>query len=128
MYLYNTLSFSEFYNSISSNKIDITLAYKINKIINAISKDLDFYQTELQKIFEDCVEKDENNNFKMTQDNQNYIIKKDKEKEFKQRYLDLKMIPVVLDDNLKLDLDDLIKLEKMEITPQELLLIQDFLK
>lgn len=125
MQLYQVIAFNDFYKTISSTSMNITLAYKLNKIIDSIDKDINFYQVELKKIFEDCVEKNENGQFKMTEDNQNFIIKENKIEEFEQRFNDLTKIEVPFNEEYKIDMS---LLENIDITPAQLMQIQDFIK
>lgn len=123
--MYEIVAFNDFYiNHISKQQISISVAYKVNKIMQAIKTDLEFYQSELQKIFDDCVEQ-ENGQYKRTEDQKNFIIKEGSIEEFEQRYTDLQQFEVTFDDDLKLDVD---AFEGLEVSPQEILNITNFLK
>lgn len=123
--MYEIVAFNDFYiNHISQQQISISVAYKVNKIMQAIKTDLEFYQSELQKIFDDCVEQ-ENGLYKRTEDQKNFIIKADSIEEFEQRYTDLQQFEVTFDDDLKLDVE---AFEGLEVSPQEILNITNFLK
>lgn len=125
MKMYEIVAFNDFYiNHISKQQISISVAYKVNKIMQAIKTDLEFYQSELQKIFDDCVEQ-ENGQYKRTEDQKNFIIKEGSIEEFEQRYTDLQQFEVTFDDDLKLDVD---AFEGLEVSPQEILNITNFLK
>jgi hypothetical protein len=125
MKMYEIVAFNDFYiNHISQQQISISVAYKVNKIMQAIKTDLEFYQSELQKIFDDCVEQ-ENGLYKRTEDQKNFIIKADSIEEFEQRYTDLQQFEVTFDDDLKLDVE---AFEGLEVSPQEILNITNFLK
>lgn len=63
---------------IKDEKIPIKTAYKFNKLISILEKELKFYNEELAKIIEQYAEKDENGNPVISEDKTSIQIRKDK--------------------------------------------------
>lgn len=124
MKLFNIIAFNDFYASIAQEEMNITVAYKLNRIIEATSKDMNFYNTELQKIFEDDVEK-EGDQYKTTEDGMNFVLKPGKAQDFEKRFAELRQIEVDFNESYKIDIETL---ENFNITPLQLGQIQDFIK
>lgn len=125
MKLYNLLLFEEFYSQVQNTTMPIATAYKLSKLKTIFNSDIEFYQTELQKIFMDCVERDADGQYKISDDGQNYVLKPDKIQEFQTRYSELRAVEVEMDENLKLELDEL---GSSNMTPKQLENIVCFLK
>lgn len=123
--MYEIVAFNDFYtNHIAKQQVSMTVAYKINKIVQATKTDLEFYQTELVKIFDDCVEQ-EDGKYKLSEDGQNFVIKKDKISEFEERFTNLRNFEVEFNEDLRLEVE---AFEGLEVSPQEILNITNFLK
>lgn len=126
MKLYNIIAFNDFYLQNSDKQMNIKTSYALNNILVKCNTDIEFYNNELQKIFDDCVEKTEDGKYKMTDDDENFIVKTNKINEFEERYNDLRQLDINdLSDNDKIDLE---LLEDLNISPAQLLQIQGFIK
>ena len=124
MKMKNAMDFIYFYESIANENMPIDLAYKLMKIVNNLQQDRDFYTTELNKIFEDCVVK-EDDKFKLAPDKQQFVLKDGKKDEFEKRANELQDIEVKFDERLKLDIQDF---KGVSISPKNLTSIQEFFK
>lgn len=51
------------YNKIKNQKMPIKTAYKFNKLMEAVDKELSFFQEKLNKILDEYAEKDENGEY-----------------------------------------------------------------
>ena len=58
--MYQVLSVLSIYERVKELKVSAKVAYKFNKLCNTFKDDMDFYNTELNKIIEQYGERDEN--------------------------------------------------------------------
>lgn len=58
--MYQALNIFNIYGRVKELKVPAKVAYKFNKLCNAFTDDVTFYHTELNKIFEQYGERDEN--------------------------------------------------------------------
>lgn len=87
-----------------SQKLPLPVAYKLNKINNAASKEADFYQEKFNEIVEKYAKKDENGNLVFSEDGEQIIIKEDLVGECNDALEELMDLEVEI-DNLGLTID-----------------------
>lgn len=119
------LNFEKFYFNMTTVSLPIMTSYKLNKIFNALSDDLSFYRSELQKAIEDCGQLDENGKVKYTEDGQNILLLENKTEEFGARFQELINMQIDVDDELQIDVS---LLGEIKLTPAELMQIQKFIQ
>lgn len=106
-------------------KMSIKTAYKLSKLSNLLDNEIAFYQEQYKKIIDLYAEKDENGNYKFVDENQQNIkIQSDKVKEASSAFEELQNLEVELPD-IYFTLDEF---EKIEITPEDISGIIDFIK
>jgi len=110
--------FSKYYNS----KLPIKTSFKIMKFSQSVEKEVEFFKNKLAEIVDQTAEKDADGRLK--QINGEYILIPEKIDDFNQQYNELQEIEVEIED-LKFSLNEL---ESLELTPQELYTIQDFIE
>ena len=106
-------------------KMSIKTAYKLSKLSNLLDNEIAFYQEQYKKIIDLYAEKDENGNYKFIDENQQNIkIQSDKVKEASSAFEELQNLEVELPD-IYFTLDEF---EKIEVTPEDIGGIIDFIK
>lgn len=87
-----------------SQKLPLPVAYKLNKINNAASKEADFYQEKFSEIVEKYAKKDEEGNLVFSEDGEQIMIKDDLISECNEALEELMNLEVEI-DNLGLTID-----------------------
>lgn len=87
-----------------SQKLPLPVAYKLNKINNAASKEADFYQEKFNEIVEKYAKKDEEGNIVFSEDGEQIMIKDDLIAECNDALEELMDLEVEI-DNLGLTID-----------------------
>ena len=106
-------------------KMSIKTAYKLSKLSNLLDNEIAFYQEQYKKIIDLYAEKDKYGNYKFIDENQQNIkIQSDKVKEASSAFEELQNLEVELPD-IYFTLDEF---EKIEITPEDISGIIDFIK
>lgn len=106
MTMHQIINFMNVYPQIKNNKIKIQTAYKISKCVEFCEKEIEFYNTELKKIFESYGEKDSDGNFKCDETTGEIMVKPDKWAECSKEINELLNLEVSFDDKLLIDLND----------------------
>lgn len=96
--------------NLKSQKTSVKTAYKISKILNAVEKEFEFYQTKFAEIVNEYSEKDENGQPILINDGQGVKIQPDKISEAQTKMIELEAIEVDLTIS-PLTLDELEGLE-----------------
>ena len=96
--------------NLKSQKTSVKTAYKISKILNALEKEFEFYQTKFAEIINEYAEKDENGQPVLINDGQGVKIQPDKISEAQIKMIELEAIEVDLTTS-PLTLDELEGLE-----------------
>ena len=119
MTMFEILGFKDIYPLLTKAAFPIKAAYKINKLVDYVEEELVFYNHELQNILEKYAEKEENGNYKLTEDLTGVKIQPDKitecEKEMDSlNALEVTTPPVSIDieelSDLSLTIKDMAKL------------------
>ena len=97
--------------------LPLKASYKINKIKHAVAKELEFYGEKFQEIVDTYAQKDENGNFKFSDDGSQILIQDGMIEECNTALEDLQSLEVEI-DNLNLTIDDLG--DDIKCTPEEL--------
>lgn len=96
--------------NLKSQKTSVKTAYKISKILNAVEKEFEFYQTKFAEIVNEYSEKDENGQPVLINGGQGVKIQPDKISEAQTKMVELEAIEVDLTTS-PLTLDELEGLE-----------------
>ena len=96
--------------NLKSQKTSVKTAYKISKILNAVEKEFEFYQTKFVEIINEYSEKDENGQPIMTDGGNGVKINPEKITEAQTKIFELEAIETELNITL-LSLDELEGLE-----------------
>lgn len=110
----NLLNSIEPLQKIGQQELNGVQAYKIAKMINAVSKQLELYNKTRQELLNQYAQKDENNNLKII-DNDKIVIIKDKINEFNNKLEQLNNLQIELNINM-FDLNDL---HEIKLSPRE---------
>lgn len=100
----------------SQEKLPIKLSYKIMKTLTACEKELEFFQTKLNELIQECAELDEQGQIIYTEDKQDIKIQNEKKDYFYEQYADL----INLEIDLPVVLFNLDELENLSLTPQDM--------
>lgn len=101
----------------------ISLAYKFNKLMNSVDKELDFFQEKLNAILEKYAERDEQGNYVQLTPN-NIKIQEDKMDECQKELNELQSFEVEIPE-IKFSLEEL---DCLEVTPQQLKSLMSFIE
>ena len=104
--------------------LPLKVAYKLNKIRQAVDKEGDFYSEKFQEIINNYAKKDEGGNLVFSEDGEQIMIQEDKIEECNKALEDLQNLEVEI-DNYNLTIDDFG--EDLTCTPNELETLMPFL-
>ena len=104
--------------------LPLKVAYKLNKIRQAVDKEGDFYSEKFQEIINNYAKKDEEGNLVFSEDGEQIMIQEDKIEECNKALEDLQNLEVEI-DNYNLTIDDFG--EDLTCTPNELETLMPFL-
>lgn len=104
--------------------LPLKVAYKLNKIRQAVDKEGDFYSEKFQEIINNYAKKDEEGNLVFSEDCEQIMIQEDKIEECNKALEDLQNLEVEI-DNYNLTIDDFG--EDLTCTPNELEALMPFL-
>ena len=102
--------------NLKTQKTSVKTAYKISKILNAVEKEFEFYQTKFAEIINEYAEKDENGQPILINDGQGVKIQSDKISEAQIKIIELEAIeadltisPLTLDEleGLEISISDM---------------------
>lgn len=120
----NIINFNVFYDEIRNAKIPLKLAFKLSNLTKAINEKTEFYREELQKIFKEYGELDENGNILPTDDGRGVKIKPGTEMECMVKINELQSLEVELPD-ITFDIEEF---GDIEMTLEVFNIITPFLK
>lgn len=119
--LNDILSSSETFNTIMQQSFKGSLAFKIARLARELSKEMETFNTEREKILRKYCVKDEDGNLK-TNDNGTVQIPPEKISEFNEEFNSLLATEVEINaDKLPMD-----SLDSFDITPQQMITIEIF--
>lgn len=119
--LNDILSSSETFNTIMQQSFKGSLAFKIARLARELSKEMETFNTEREKILRKYCVKDEDGNLK-TNDNGTVQIPPEKISEFNEEFNSLLATEVEINaDKLPMD-----SLDSFDITPQQMITIENF--
>lgn len=110
------IDFREAAEKFKEKSLPLQGAYKLMKISNALNKETDFYGEKFQEILNTYGAKDEEGNFKFSEDGTQIIIKDGQEDECNKALENLLEMEVTV-DNLNFEIDNL---GEIECAPEEL--------
>ena len=116
MKMFEILELQNLYNSISNTKLPLKTTYKFARLMKRAEEEIAFYQTKFQEIIEEFGEKDENGQYKTTEDGQSIVIIAGKEMECNSRLLELRNLDVSI-ENIKFSIEEL---EGIDVSISEL--------
>lgn len=123
MTLNQLISTSEILKTIVDQKLPFKLAYKFSNLISIVDKNSTFYAQEVQKIFDECAQKDEDGNIK--QENNSVLLIPEKAEQFHKEFEELNSVEIT--DTLptfKLEEFD----DKIELTPRDVSILSLFIE
>lgn len=119
----NVIDFREVAQEFKNKALPLQGAYKLMKISNALEENMEFYSNKFQEILDTYGEKDENGNFKFTENGEQILIKDGMVEECNKALEDLLTMEITI-DNLNFEIDNL---GDIECTPEELEGLMPFL-
>lgn len=111
-------------NFFGQQNLPLKVAYKLNKIKQAVDKESDFYSEKFQEIINNYAKKDEEGNLVFSEDGEQIMIQDGKIEECNKALEDLQNLEVEI-DNYNLTIDDFG--EDLTCTPDELETLMPFL-
>lgn len=111
-------------NFFGQQNLPLKVAYKLNKIKQAVDKEGDFYSEKFQEIINNYAKKDEEGNLVFSEDGEQIMIQDGKIEECNKALEDLQNLEVEI-DNYNLTIDDFG--EDLTCTPDELETLMPFL-
>ena len=117
------LSYRELYQKLRNQSMPIRLAYKLNKLKNKLSKEAEFYEESFNKILAQYAERDDSQNFKISEDGTGIVIQKEFIKICKEKIKELDELEIVLTDG-SFTFEEL---EGLTLTPAELSCIESLI-
>lgn len=119
--LNDILNASETFNAIMQQSFKGSLAFKIARLARELSKEMETFNTERQKLLQKYCVKDENGELKAN-DNGTVQVEPDKINEFNEEFSSLLETEVEINAE-KLSMDSL---DSFDITPQQMISIEKF--
>ncbi len=119
--LNDILNASETFNAIMQQSFKGSLAFKIARLARELSKEMETFNAERQKLLQKYCMKDENGELK-TSDNGTVQVEPDKINEFNEEFSSLLETEVEINAE-KLSIDSL---DSFDITPQQMISIEKF--
>ena len=99
-------------------------AYKLNKLMNSLEKEVTFYGERFQEIVESYAQKDEDGNYKFSDEGDQILIQQDKIDECNEKLDELLNLEVKV-DNLDFSIENLG--DNVQCTPEQLEKLMPFL-
>lgn len=109
---------------LKNEKIPLKTAYKFNKLLNALEKELSFYQEKINEIISEYSQKDEDGNPILSEDKTSVQIVKDKIEECQKKMEELSNIEFEIND-ISFTLDEL---ENIDLTVLEVRSLMPLIK
>lgn len=123
MKLFEALDFQSFYQKVKNQSLNIRLAYKLNKLNNRLTEEIEFYNAELQRALATYAQVDDEGNFIPNVEGTGFLIKNGMVMECHQKINELQNLEIE-DLNITFTLDEL---ENLTITPAELSCIESLI-
>ena len=127
MKMFEVLELQTLYNSIFNVKLPLKTAYKFTRLMKRAESEIEFYQGKFQEIVAEYGEKDENGQYKFTEDGQSIVIIAGKEQECNRKLMELRNLDVEIND-IKFTLEDFEKLEELNLSISELACIMSLIE
>ena len=124
MKMYEILELQSLYNSIASIKLPLKTTYKFACLMKRAETELEFYQNKFREIISEYGEKDENGQYKFTEDGQSIIIIAGKEQECNAKLFELRNLDVEIND-IKFTIEEL---EGIDVSISELACIMSLIE
>lgn len=109
---------------LKNEKIPLKTAYKFNKLLNVLEKELSFYQEKINEIISEYSQKDEDGNPVLSEDKTSVQIVKDKIEECQKKMEELSNIEFEIND-ISFALDEL---ENIDLTVLEVRSLMPLIK
>jgi len=109
---------------LKNEKIPLKTAYKFNKLLNVLEKELSFYQEKINEIISEYSQKDEDGNPILSEDKTSVQIVKDKIEECQKKMEELSNIEFEIND-ISFTLDEL---ENIDLTVLEVRSLMPLIK
>lgn len=123
MKLQNLVKTTKTLETLSNEKINVRLAYKIMKVLKETKNDVDFYQEKGAEIIKKFAEKDDNGEIKLSPDGRDIVLQKDKIDDFNKEYTELNDTEVTIPE-IKFEIEEL---EEVKLSALDLMSIEEFL-
>ena len=116
--------FPSFFEKVKSQKLPFKTSYKLTLLAQEIQKHVDFYQEQFRNLVMEYSKKDENGNPLPTSDGHGVLLVEETMSEAYAKLTELHDLDVELPDT-KFSVDDF---DKVELTPEEMLVIMSFIE
>jgi predicted transcriptional regulator len=122
--MYEILELQTLYGSIANIKLPLKTTYKFTRLMKRAETELEFYQAKFQEIVAEFGEKDDNGQYKLTEDGQSIVIIAGKEQECNAKLFELRNLDVEIND-IKFTIEEL---EGIDISISELACIMSLIE
>ena len=116
MKIIEIISYQDLYAKLKDRQMPVKIAYKLNKLNAQLATEVAFYQESVQKILNECAQKDEEGNYIPNEDQTGVMIKPELLEECYTKINELQNLKVPIPD-ITFALDEL---DCLGITPAEL--------
>jgi predicted transcriptional regulator len=122
--MYEILELQTLYSSIANIRMPLKTTYKFTRLMKRAETELEFYQTKFQEIVAEYGEKDDNGQYKFTEDGQSIVIIAGKEQECNAKLFELRNLDVEIND-IKFSIEEL---EGIDVSISELACIMSLIE
>lgn len=127
MKLSEILTFQDFVGTFTDRKLPIKIAYAFQKYEKQIEPSLEFYRNKIQEIVANYAEKDENGNPVLINEGRGISVKEEFREQCEKEITELYSLEVDVDP-MNFTIEDLEKVEGLELTIPQLATLSNFIK
>ena len=122
--MYQIVELPTFLNKVKQQKLPFKTAYQIALLMQEVDKHHSFYQEQFREILTEYSKKDEQGNFVPTADGQGVMLAEETMDEAYTKLAELRDLDVTLPD-IKFAME---AFEKVELTPEEMMILLPFIE
>ena len=122
--MYKILDFPVIFEKLKHQKLPFKTSYHLTLLAQEMEKHINYYQEQFRFILSEYGEKDEEGNYKTTEDGTNILLKKEKQEEAYSKIIELRALEVEL-PTINLNINDF---GNVELTPEEMVILMPFIQ
>ena len=121
--MYKILDFPTMFEKVKHQKLPFKTSYQLTLLAQEMEKHINYYQEQFRSILEEYGEKDEEGNYKTSEDGTGILLNKEKQDEAYSKIMELRMLDVEL-PKVNLNVDDF---GNVELSPEEMITFMPFI-